>query len=59
MNSLTLSQKLIYILSQNNELTDDHISYLIEPKSEDDLLDYVTINCSEDVVDQFKKLMDQ
>lgn len=59
MNSLTLSQKLIYILSQNNELTDDHISYLIEPRSEDDLLDYVTINCSEDVVDQFKKLMDQ
>lgn len=59
MNSLTLSQKLIYILSQNNELTDDHISYLIELRSEDDLLDYVTINCSEDVVDQFKKLMDQ
>lgn len=59
MNSLTLSQKLIYILSQNNELTDDHISYLIEPRSEDDLLDYVAINCSEDVVDQFKKLMDQ
>lgn len=59
MNSLTLSQKLIYILSQNNELTDDHISYLIEPRSEDDLLDYVNINCSEDVVDQFKKLMDQ
>lgn len=58
MNSLTLSQKLIYILSQNDELTDDHISYLIEPRSEDNLLDYVTTNCSDEVRIQFTKLMD-
>lgn len=58
MNSLTLSQKLIYILSQNDELTDDHVSYLIEPRSEDNLLDYVTTNCSDEVRIQFIKLMD-
>lgn len=57
MNSLTLSQKLLYILSQNNELTEEHINNLCSIHSADDLLNYVEIYCSGEVYEQFLKLM--
>lgn len=57
MNSLTLSQKLIYILSQKMLITEDHIINISNILDNDTLLDYVKLNFDDEVYNQIYTLM--